>query len=611
MNKTVLISIAIFGLLSKLLLIAFPTSANSSLNAMDISTGEKWWSTDWKYRIKITIDSSLVNESLTNFPVLVRLNDSRIDWAHVNSTGQDIRFLNSAQTELLSYEIEKWNYTNSANIWVKLDSVDNTSDTEFYMYYGNTEASDAQDASNVWDASFMMVQHLQEGGLDGTTDEVVDSTSNGNNGKGYPTDGNYTGPVGGNVGQVDGGVDLDGNDDYVEVSYDDSLHSKEITIKIWAKPRNLEINLWSTLLRYGGGTSQGYHIVEAPITQQLQFHIRNESDTVDIVHNSGWAFPSANKWYYIVVTYSQTNERVQIFVDGDKKLEEAHTQGVHFENKAIHIGCTWGAYNFWNGTIDEVRISNKSRSEAWVKACYESERDNLLGFGPAEEPDTTSPEITVLSPGNMTYATGSVPLTFTVNETCSWMGYSFDGRKNVTITGSINLTELSNGSHSIIMYANDIFGNMGSSNTVYFTADIPPPVASFTYSPISPAVNEKLTFSASISYDLKGTVVSYEWDLGDGDTGMGVIIDHKYSEPGDYNVTLTVKDAVGNTDTYAITIAIKETSTPILLWIIAVTIVIGIVVVVATYLTKIKKEKHGEKSYKMHACMHTALANSV
>ena len=71
-----------------------------------------------------------------------------------------------------------------------------------------------------------------------------------------------------------------------------------------------------------------------------------------------------------------------------------------------------------------------------------------------------------------------------------------------------------------------------------------PPVANFTYS-----VGESpVLFDASSSYDPDGTVISYEWDFGDGNTCFGEITYHKYCKIGVYNVTLTVMDDTGLKD---------------------------------------------------------------
>jgi hypothetical protein len=50
------------------------------------------------------------------------------------------------------------------------------------------------------------------------------------------------------------------------------------------------------------------------------------------------------------------------------------------------------------------------------------------------------------------------------------MGYSLDGQDNVTTTeNTLNLTGLTNGSHNIIVYANDTVGNTGATETFTFT----------------------------------------------------------------------------------------------------------------------------------------------
>jgi hypothetical protein len=86
------------------------------------------------------------------------------------------------------------------------------------------------------------------------------------------------------------------------------------------------------------------------------------------------------------------------------------------------------------------------------------------------------PTIEIVFPDNKTYR--DVLLHFTVNRAASWIGYSLDGEANVTINAQVQLTNLSQGAHSIRMYANDTAGNMGASKIRYFSVDIQSPIIS-------------------------------------------------------------------------------------------------------------------------------------
>ena len=88
------------------------------------------------------------------------------------------------------------------------------------------------------------------------------------------------------------------------------------------------------------------------------------------------------------------------------------------------------------------------------------------------------------------------------------------------------------------------------------------PVASFTYSPEEPIVGEEITFDASSSYDSDGTIISYEWDFGDGNSASGQVVQHSYSEPNEYTATVTVMDDVGLMDSTQQTVVVDDDSEP-------------------------------------------------
>lgn len=98
--------------------------------------------------------------------------------------------------------------------------------------------------------------------------------------------------------------------------------------------------------------------------------------------------------------------------------------------------------------------------------------------------ETTPPKISVLSPLNQTYIDSSVSLDFSVDKTVSWMGYSFDGQ-NTTITGNTTVANMTVGLHSITVYANDTFGNMGASQTITFIVAKPESFPTATVAAVS------------------------------------------------------------------------------------------------------------------------------
>ncbi|HEC82103.1 MAG TPA: PKD domain-containing protein [Thermoplasmatales archaeon] len=65
--------------------------------------------------------------------------------------------------------------------------------------------------------------------------------------------------------------------------------------------------------------------------------------------------------------------------------------------------------------------------------------------------------------------------------------------------------------------------------------------------PYSGVVGEPVVFDGSASYDSDGMIVSYQWDFGDGKTGVGATSSHVYRNAGEYTVTLTVTDDGGKT----------------------------------------------------------------
>jgi len=232
------------GLLLALLVLIFGT------NLFSAKTAEAdWFATGgtWGYRKAITVDADKVSGSsaLTDFPMLFSVTDTDLAFTDfggnvASSTAGDIVFTSSDGITKLSHEIEYYaSTTGEIAAWVKIPSLSNSVDTTIYIYYGNAAADDQQDAANVWDSNYMMVQHLSED-PSGSAPQMLDSTANNNDGtsSGTMTTSDQV------AGKIDGSLEFDGNvaqDDLITVpnsSVWDNI-TTAITISAWVNPNSV------------------------------------------------------------------------------------------------------------------------------------------------------------------------------------------------------------------------------------------------------------------------------------------------------------------------------------------------------------------------------------
>jgi N-acetylneuraminic acid mutarotase len=140
----------------------------------------------------------------------------------------------------------------------------------------------------------------------------------------------------------------------------------------------------------------------------------------------------------------------------------------------------FGGYSYWASGGDYSDVRNDF-NEVYTP----------FGYGtpdPAYVLEHYPPKISFLSPLNQTYNETDVPLLFNVDKTVNWTGYSLDGQDNVTVTGNATITGLSGGVHSVTVYANDTYGNMGASETVAFTISLPFPIVPVAVGSVAVAV---------------------------------------------------------------------------------------------------------------------------
>jgi hypothetical protein len=102
------------------------------------------------------------------------------------------------------------------------------------------------------------------------------------------------------------------------------------------------------------------------------------------------------------------------------------------------------------------------------------------------------------------------------------------------------------GSRIATLTVSDNVGAMGEQSQVVNLTNTPP-MATFTAS----CVWLECNFDGNGSSDPDGTIVSYSWSFGDGQSASGSAVSHAYTVKGVYVVGLTVTDNGGATHTYS------------------------------------------------------------
>jgi len=152
-------------------------------------------------------------------------------------------------------------------------------------------------------------------------------------------------------------------------------------------------------------------------------------------------------------------------------------------------------------------------------------------------------KINVLLPNETLYRTKSVPLNFTVDEGVSWMGYSLDGEKNVTVFGNTTIEGLVDGSHLVQVFAHVPTGSISGSVTAKFDVQMPPKIVV-----VSPGINRDYNFTQIpiiFTVNKQTTWMGYSLD-GQANVTVNGNSSLLIRSDGDHMIKLYARDVFGN-----------------------------------------------------------------
>lgn len=317
----------------------------------------------------ITIDKTLVGGvTHTDKDVLVKLSHTTLrsvsNGGNVqNVNGYDLCFAaNTDGSTLYSWEVQKYDAVNGIIIArVKVPSVSHSVNTVLYAVYGDSGISTFQggSAGAAYDSANKLVIH----GGDGSTLDLADKTTNGNNG----TNSSATATAG----KINGAVAMSGGSKFTMTKNLASIigSSAAHTISFWA------------YFTTQGATN---YLVDLDVANGLGMFCNIKSgDAVEWGYGGSYRTytsmtSTTGTWYRFTLIKSASGDNGRFLKNG--VLQSTYSSSLGNPNAAASTGSQFGAYHSStslciDGKMEEFHISNTDRGDAWELCSFNNEND--------------------------------------------------------------------------------------------------------------------------------------------------------------------------------------------------------------------------------------------
>ncbi|MFC1768825.1 LamG-like jellyroll fold domain-containing protein [Nanoarchaeota archaeon] len=279
--------------------------------------------------------------------------------------------------------------THSTPILNATDNPNNTSSANLTAYNQSTSDLDGDSVKNIYnwfvDGNSIAVLNMPFEGHSGDESSLALDYS------GYRNNGSVISATWDSSGGIDGkgAYDFDGNNDYIDAGNDSSLAiENELTISAWVYPTKFHV-LHAGIAAKGypcGATGGSYGLKfrgggagecdNVASDYDIRFH--TENSTVRNLVCWGNLNSYLNGWHHFVGTYNGSVQK--LYWDGVERESLSVSGNISVYPPTVKIGYPGCASDseYFQGSIDEVMILNRSLSAEQIKALYENRTDLIV-----------------------------------------------------------------------------------------------------------------------------------------------------------------------------------------------------------------------------------------
>jgi len=404
-------------------------------------------------------------------------------------------------------------------------------------------------------------------------------------------------------GKIGGASVFDGSNDYVtSTEVNVTSNGRNLTNCLWIKSKSNTLPS-ATQVIFVQGNSVSASLQSFAIFQQsnkIRVRTTNGTATTGSTLSTSTTSIPENTWTFICQVHNGTNQI--LYYNGIEEDNDLLGAGNIYQGTTLKMGINGdGASNDFNGSIDDVRIYNRSLSATEIANLYAIEKlqyndtysgtnqsatftynvtnltdgkkfwnvfsyDSNMLFGAWQEDafemtiDTTAPSINIVYPTAIDYATNVSQLNYTVTEinpdSC-WYSLDEGATNSSSETSGTNWTDLTSnqGTNIWTIYCNDTFGNEGSSAVTFTRDDINPALEIIT-----PTTDDKNNRTQLINISSSDTNLASTWFNWNGTnitytSEINVLFDEGINTLHAYN-----NDTYGNTNYTNVTFTVDTTA---------------------------------------------------